>query len=416
MEKCLKLLTVLSCVCILASCDSSTTSASSSTSDSTSNTSTSNSTSLPVSALSEWSAEDKANIKKAFNDNESIDIPVPTGFTTSYVNASQELDGDYCFYVYDSECGDITDSYETQLIAADYSFYFDEDGVLGYAKFVENSLEAYIVQFGYNEDFEEFEIFAWYSADGGQYITSSYPYDKINDFFTLNVNNTTLPSFEVVSGGTYQSAPYDNKFLVSGFISSTSYLSTYSSALEAAGYVVEEDEGSYYALNSTVGLSIVFYSLENDDGTVYLDSIISAYVAPTEGDNNVSLTAADFSSSYPTAEETLTKEGVTYSYNYIMNANYIQFKKGVSYLQNDTAFTSLKSIVITKDSGTDDQYYGVLSLYVGNSKYDLTTKITPVATEGVYTYNVEGDYQYFILRDEVGFASKNSSIVISYNI
>lgn len=365
-----------------------------------------------------WTESDLAAMKQYLG--EGVNIPFPYGVSENYIEASG-TDGDgVCFIVYDSTVGDITASYCAILEQNDFIADVTEEDEEGYYYYYKNVLDDTYqlwVQTDYYDG--DFEIFAWVEALAPQY--ESFPYEVINEYFGMSLSEASFPSFSLATDEKYDAYGSDdgNYFYVGGYFdantSDDDYLSAYQTALSNKGFVVDVSASS--AINEGLGLKVEMMTFEG-----YFFIQISKYVAPKPGDNSLSFVAGDFANEYPSDEVSISKDGFSFYYSSVMKSSgYIQFRsasRGSGYLYNADSLGKITSIVVTMN-GTDTAYYGVLSLYVSDSKItesDASKKVEPTASDGVYTYNIDTEVGYFLLIDESGYASKNDNVIINYSI
>lgn len=367
-----------------------------------------------------WSESDLKDMSKYLHGYTCL--PFPQGFTNAYVNASGTDQDEECFFAYDYECGDLSESYGKQLAAASFVFdskQTDEDGdVYYYAYAIEDSNDLINVQFDYNLDFGAFEVFAWYEEGAPTYET--FPYEAVAAFFKLEkLDESVLPSFPLLSGQKYDGyASGETYFAVGGnydtSIEEATYVANYETALTNAGYTVDSKNGT--AIHEANLLKVEYMASEG-----YFFIQISKYVPIIPGANNVEFSPSDFPAKYGAAE--ITKNNVLFKLDSIMFTNgYIQFRKagdkGSGYLYNVDSLGMLTSITVTEKDVSKHQYYGVLSCYVSSSMISDTnpgTAVTAAYSDGVYTYPIPAGNSFFKLIDEsTSYASKNASIVVSY--
>ena len=364
-----------------------------------------------------WSESDLKEMSKYLNGYTCL--PFPEGFTSAYVEASGTDQDEECFIAYDGECGDLSESYGEQLLAASFAFdskTTDEDGdVYYYTYAIEDSNDQIIVQFDYY--LNAFEIFAWYEEGAPTYET--FPYEVIGTFFQLEtIDESILPSFSLLEGQKYDAyASGETYFVVGGYydtsIEEATYVANYETSLTNAGYTVDSESGT--AINEAKLLKVEYMASEG-----YFFIQISKYVPIIPGANAVELTLSDFPTAYGEAE--ITKNNVLFKLDSIMAIdNCIQFRKaskGSGYLYNVDSLGTLTSITVTEKDVSKHQYYGVLSCYVSSSMISNTnagTAVTPTYTDGAYTYPIPTGNSFFKLIDESeNYASKNASITISY--
>ncbi len=365
-----------------------------------------------------WTESDLAAMKKYLG--EGVNIPFPYGVSENYIEASGTDSDGVCFIVYDSTVGDITASYcailEQDGFIADTTDE-DEEGYYYYCKNVLDDTYQLWVQTDYYDG--DFEIFAWVEALAPQY--ESFPYDVINGYFGVSLSEASFPSFVLAADEKYDAYGSDdgNYFYVGGYFdtntSDDDYLSAYQTALSNKGFVVDASASS--AINETLALKVEMMAVEG-----YFIIQMSKYVAPKPGDNSLSFVASDFANEYPSGEASISKDGFSFYYSSVsQSSGYIQFRsasRGSGYLYNADSLSKITSIVVTMN-GTNTAYYGVLSLYVSDSKItepDASKKVEPTVTDGVYTYNIDTEVGYFLLIDESTYASKNDSVLINYSI
>lgn len=270
MKNTIKKIALLSLTLFLASCNQNTDSTKESSLDSSSN-------SVSQSAISESSettngiTTDKATLTWSESDlsvmseylNGYTSLPFPIGFTSSYVEASGTDEDEECFIVYDSNCGDLSESYGKQLI--DSSFTYDEedsgDGYYYYYLSLEDSNDEIWVQIDYYQT--DFEIFAWVEISVDN--SATFPYDQIATFYSLStVDENILPSFALASGEEYDIYPSGTEYLLIGGIYDTTieeatYVSDYEAKLTKAGYTVDSANGS--ASNTTYSISLMYMAM-----------------------------------------------------------------------------------------------------------------------------------------------------------
>lgn len=270
MKNTIKKIALLSLTLFLASCNQNTDSTKKSSLDSSSN-------SVSQSAISESSettngiTTDKATLTWSESDlsvmseylNGYTSLPFPIGFTSSYVEASGTDEDEECFIVYDSNCGDLSESYGKQLI--DSSFTYDEedsgDGYYYYYLSLEDSNDEIWVQIDYYQT--DFEIFAWVEISVDN--SATFPYNQIATFYSLStVDENILPSFALASGEEYDIYPSGTEYLLIGGIYDTTieeatYVSDYEAKLTKAGYTVDSANGS--ASNTTYSISLMYMAM-----------------------------------------------------------------------------------------------------------------------------------------------------------
>lgn len=270
MKNTINKIALLSLTLFLASCNQNTDSTKESSLDSSSN-------SVSQSAISESSettngiTTDKATLTWSESDlsvmseylNGYTSLPFPIGFTSSYVEASGTDEDEECFIVYDSNCGDLSESYGKQLI--DSSFTYDEedsgDGYYYYYLSLEDSNDEIWVQIDYYQT--DFEIFAWVEISVDN--SATFPYDQIATFYSLStVDENILPSFALASGEEYDIYPSGTEYLLIGGIYDTTieeatYVSDYEAKLTKAGYTVDSANGS--ASNTTYSISLMYMAM-----------------------------------------------------------------------------------------------------------------------------------------------------------
>lgn len=351
---------------------------------------------------------------------EEVTLPFPTGFTSNYVEASGTDQDGNCFFVYDGDCGDLTASYSNLLLADDFEEEESEDE--GYYFFVKGNIDEendLWVQIDYID--EIFEVYAWLEASVPTY--QDFPYSEINSFFSLSLSETTLPSFALATDELYQGYGSDDGvyFYVGGYfdtsVSDDDYCLDYAVKLESAGYTVDLDNG--VATNETLSFKVEFMASE---GYFFLQ--LSKYSKPQAGDYSLTIDASSFTNkqSYLDEDSPLTLNNLSFKFTSIMSPDdNVQFsstkKRKGGEIYNVDSLGVIASVVVTANS---TQYYSPLSLYVSNSPISATntgTSVTPSNSGVVYTYNVPTGNGYFKLVNESSqYASKNTSIVISYSI
>ncbi len=366
-------------------------------------------------APTDWRETDLAAMKEYLG--EGVTIPFPTGLTQNYVEASGTDQDSVCFIAYDGLCGDLTAEYGVILLQNEFEQEeSDEENFFYYSKAVLDGNYRLYVQTDYDQDV--FEVFAWVEV-----ITPTYelfPYESINSFFSMGLNDDTLPSFSLKEGEKYQAYPSGNTyFCVGGYFdettSSDDYILNYAIALEEKGYVVDLD--AYSATNETIGLKIEFMASES-----YFFLQLSKIVTPIKGDYSLTFTANDFPKTheYGEPDAPLNKDGFSFAYSYIIAVDtFIQFKKNFgACLYNRDSFGSIASIVVTMSGSTNSSYYSPLSLYISDNKIteaDPSKKVEPFSNNGVFIYNIDVEGEYFLLVNEgEQYASKNDNIVINY--
>ncbi len=343
-------------------------------------------------------------------------LPFPIGFSQNYIDASgTDQDGE-CFIVYD-KTADITQSYEEQLLNMGYisdEAETDNGITYHYYSLERDDLEKAIsVQTDYQNG--EFEIFAWLSEKTPQYET--FPYTEIANFFEKDsLTETSIPSFVLDEGEKYDGYTAEDIFYVGGYVKEDFQESTYETALETLGYKIDKEQN--IATSQNLGFEVDYLL---SDGYFLIG--IQEYLPVTSGDKITTLKSSDFPASY--TDSTITKDSLELSVTKIMSTNnYIQFSKikngQKAQLNLLTSLDKLSSIVVTKDSSIDLQYYTPLSLYVSSSLIsaeNIGTKIEPSESDGVYTYTIpEGNHYFMLSNDSEKYASKNASIVINYSI
>ena len=261
----------------------------------------------------------------------------------------------------------------------------------------------------------EFEIFAWLSEKTPQYET--FPYTEIANFCEKDsLTETSIPSFVLDEGEKYDGYTAEDIFYVGGYVKEDFQESTYETALETLGYKIDKEQN--IATSQNLGFEVDYLL---SDGYFLIG--IQEYLPVTSGDKITTLKSSDFPASY--TDSTITKDSLELSVTKIMSTNnYIQFSKikngQKAQLNLLTSLDKLSSIVVTKDSSIDLQYYTPLSLYVSSSLIsaeNIGTKIEPSESDGVYTYTIpEGNHYFMLSNDSEKYASKNASIVINYSI
>lgn len=270
MKNTIKKIALLSLTLFLASCNQNTDSTKESSLDSSSDpisqsaisesSETTNGTTTDKATLS-WSESDLSVMSEYLNGYTSL--PFPIGFTSSYVEASGTDEDEECFIVYDSNCGDLSESYGKQLI--DSSFTYDEEysgeGYYYYYLSLEDSKDEIWVQIDYYQT--DFEIFAWVEISVDN--SATFPYDQIATFYSLStVDETVLPSFALASGEEYDVYTSGTEYLLIGGIYDTTieeatYVSDYEAKLTNAGYTVDSANGS--ATNTTYSISVMYMAM-----------------------------------------------------------------------------------------------------------------------------------------------------------
>lgn len=365
-----------------------------------------------------WSSTDLNDMKTYLNSN--YVLPFPNGFTSNYINCSgTDSDGD-CFIVYDKNVGDLALSYSSQLEKESFekdSKNSNDSVTVYYRDF--DSITIY-VQMGI-ENNNEFVIYAYYVSSSSYNESSDFPYSNIASYFGISEANskTIVPSFDLKSNEKYQYYDSNNgvHFYIGGTIDGTNsnYTNEYESKLIDLGYSKSSD-GVY--INNALNYKIS-YMLTDDYFFVDIEKVTKSNPSDSQ---SIELTYSDFSTGYSLDEQDLIKGNYSFKYSSIMQSNeYIQFrsnasnKPGPGYIYNYSSLGKISSIVI---EAYTTSYYGELSLYVGNSILTevSTTKIEPVVLNNTYTYTVNGDYSYFLIKDESQQASKNNSILINYSI
>ena len=270
MKNTIKKIALLSLTLFLASCNQNTDSTKESSLDSSSNpvsqsaisesSETTNGITTDKATLT-WSESDLSVMSEYLNGYTSL--PFPIGFTSSYVEASGTDEDEECFIVYDSNCGDLSESYGKQLI--DSSFTYDEEdsgeGYYYYYLSLEDSNDEIWVQIDYYQT--DFEIFAWVEISVDN--SATFPYDQIATFYSLStVDENILPSFALASGEEYDIYPSGTEYLLIGGIYDTTieeatYVSDYEAKLTKAGYTVDSANGS--ASNTTYSISLMYMAM-----------------------------------------------------------------------------------------------------------------------------------------------------------
>ncbi len=270
MKNTIKKIALLSLTLFLASCNQNTDSTKESSLDSSSNpvsqsavsesSETTNGITTDKATLT-WSESDLSVMSEYLNGYTSL--PFPIGFTSSYVEASGTDEDEECFIVYDSNCGDLSESYGKQLI--DSSFTYDEedsgDGYYYYYLSIEDSNDEIWVQIDYYQT--DFEIFAWVEISVDN--SATFPYNQIATFYSLStVDENILPSFALASGEEYDIYPSGTEYLLIGGIYETTieeatYVSDYEAKLTKAGYTVDSANGS--ASNTTYSISLMYMAM-----------------------------------------------------------------------------------------------------------------------------------------------------------
>ncbi len=364
-----------------------------------------------------WGETDLAAMKKFLG--EGITIPFPIGITQNYVEASGTDQDGNSFVVYDFNCANLCAQYGAILLQN--GFEQEESGEADLFFYFKPFLDGSYVLYAQTDYYQgAFEIFAWLEVATPSY--ESFPYDSINSFFSISVNDDTLPPFPLKEGEKYQAYPSGNDYYcVGGYFDDTTsdddYVLNYAVALEEKGYVVDLNACS--AKSETIGLKVEFMATEG-----YFFMQLSRYQAPAKGDYSLTFAASDFPKTHEYGEPNapLGKNGLSFAYSYIMMVDtYIQFKKNSgACLYNCDSLGSIASIVVTMSNSANPSYYSPLSLYVSDSKImetDPSKKVEPSSNNGVYTYNVTTKSGYFLLINEgEQFASKNDSVVVSYTM
>lgn len=270
MKNTIKKIALLSLTLFLASCNQNTDSTKESSLDSSSDpisqsaipesSETTNGTTTDKATLT-WSESDLSVMSEYLNGYTSL--PFPIGFTSSYVEASGTDEDEECFIVYDSNCGDLSESYGKQLI--DSSFTYDEEdsgeGYYYYYLSLEDSKDEIWVQIDYYQT--DFEIFAWVEISVDN--SATFPYDQIATFYSLSkVDETVLPSFALANGEEYDVYTSGTEYLLIGGIYDTTieeatYVSDYEAKLSNAGYTVDSANGS--ATNTTYSISLMYMAM-----------------------------------------------------------------------------------------------------------------------------------------------------------
>lgn len=363
----------------------------------------------------DWSETDLVAMQEYLG--EGISIPFPMGLTQNYVEASGTDQDGVCFIVYDEMCGNLTSEYGSILLQNGFEQETsDEENFFYYSKVVLGGSYKLYVQTDYNQSV--FKVFAWAEVVTPAY--ESFPYGSINSFFSMSLNDDTLPPFSLKEGEKYQAYPSGNTyFCVGGYfdetISDDDYVLNYAIALEEKGYVIDLD--TYSATNEAIGLKVEFMASES-----YFFLQLSKIVAPVEGDHFLTFTANDFPKTHEYGEPNapLNKSGFSFAYSYIITVDtFIQFKKSSgACLYNRDSLGSIVSVTVTMSNSTNASYYSPLSLYVSDSEIiaaDPSKKVEPFSNNGVFVYNIDAAGGYFLLINEgEQYASKNDSIVINY--
>lgn len=378
-------------------------------------------TSLHDDAPTSWKSEDLADMASYLGEGNTI--PFPLGFTADYVNASGTDEDGECFIVCDSACGDLSAQYEIALLDDGFAKYEDEtveEGYHFYFKEVDEGANELWVQTDMYEN--DFEIYAWIEAATPTYET--FPYEAINETFGLTLSEANLPSFAVAAGELYDgyAAEDGSYFFVGGLFDETTtdedFVKSYETALTGKGYTVDSENAM--AINASVSLKVEYMAME---GYFFLQ--LSKYSTPAEGDGSVSFADSDFPAGYPTEVSSFDKDSFTFKFSSVCGTNnYVQFRKycdkGPGMLWNVTSLGSIASLVVTRASSVDAQYYAALTLYVSDAEISDSnpgTKVSPTASGAVYTYTPSSECGYFRLIDEnTTYASKNDSIVINYTL
>ncbi len=274
MKNTIRKIALLSMTLFLASCNQNTESIKESTSDSsycpiTESTGSTESENTGISDTSKenpseltWSESDLAAMSQYLKGYTSL--PFPIGFTSSYVEASgTDLDG-VCFLVYDSNSGDLTESYGKQLLAAGFTYdeeNSEEGDYYDYYLSLEDSTDEIWVQIDYYQN--DFEIFAWVEGeeDSDTDTSASFPYSTIASCLSMTkIDESIVPSFELADGKKYEIYSGDGYLVIGGEYDTTieeeTYLSNYMTKLTDCGYTLTEDR--YYASNETYSIAMYY--------------------------------------------------------------------------------------------------------------------------------------------------------------
>lgn len=378
-------------------------------------------TSLPgtsdsIVSPTEWTASDLTSMASFLG--EGVTLPFPVGISSKYIDGSGTDQDGICFIVYDASCGDLTSSYGNLLLADGFETVESvEDGLFFYVKENIDESNDLWVQTDYDE--EVFEIYAWLEASTPTYET--FPYEAINDFFSLSFDETTLPSFELAKGELYDGYGSDDGtyFYVGGYFdentSDDDYLLDYAVKLEEKGYTVDLDNGA--ATNNALSFKVEFMASEG-----YFLLQLSKWNKPQPGDYSLTIEDSAFANKYADDDSILELSGLTFKFTSIMSIDdYFQFsstkKRSGGELYNVDSLGKIASIIVTANSTL---YYATLTLYVSNAPITSTnpgTSVIPTNDGNVFTYNVLTEASYFkLINEDATYASKNNAIVLNYSI
>lgn len=267
MKNTIRKIALLSLTLFLASCNQNVESNSATNKESTADTSKTESSKESTAATEpekksdivtlSWSESDLKAMSKYLNGYTSL--PFPTGFTSTYVEASgTDSDGE-CFIAYDSNSGDLCSSYGKQLLDCDFTYDEEgsEDGYYYYYLTFEDATDEIWVQVDYYQN--DFEIFAW--VETGIDTSATFPYSTIDTFLSMsNVDESIVPSFELAEGMEYEIYVGEGYLIIGGEYDTTideeTYLNDYMTKLTNAGYTL--DTANYYASNETYSIGMYY--------------------------------------------------------------------------------------------------------------------------------------------------------------
>lgn len=454
-----KFLPLLAVAALLGSCDKTPTPTPTSSNEPADSSVSPDSSSLSSSLPS--SSEQKPVLPTAWTDKElqsmatflgDYVIPFPQGFSENYMVGTDTEQSS--FAAWDETIGDLSASYERQLLDAGYTFdeeNNDPNGSLGdgsYRLYVNvTAVEDASVYVQTQYDDEGFVLFAWINGAGES--SETFPYEAIETYFYGSYNRiidgNVIPSFEVTEGTPYYYLEHIAGVLnVYGAVSGTAEETegAYGKSLTDLGYTLVSAEESEtmlpYGYSADTGF-LITYSYYEGSFDLYIEEYQSGGeatpVAPTIGDalneipagtKSLSILESDIQKGpgYLEGAKSFEKDGVQLAYRSLLGTGgYVQFRtiaKGEQgALYNLTSLGSIASITVTAAKA---DYYGVLSCYFGNEAMSATPSSEQVVahkqSDTVYCYVPEaGEASYFYLVNNDGtYASKNLSIVINYTL
>lgn len=271
MKNTIKKIALLSFTLFLASCNQNKDSVIESKSDPASDSFVSTSSAASTSDSKEESTSTKQELTWSESDLTAMStyldgytsLPFPTGFTSTYVEASGTDEDGECFIVYDSNCGDLSQSYGAQLLSSNFTYDEEdsEDGFYYYYLALTDSTNEIWVQIDYYQN--DFEIFAWVEAQVDS--VASFPYDTIATFLSMStVDETIIPSFALANGKEYYVYPSGTEYLVIGgeydtTIEEETYVSNYEEKLKEASYTVDSENAT--ATNATYSITMQYMAM-----------------------------------------------------------------------------------------------------------------------------------------------------------